>query len=174
MTSERSTFDPDALPAPVTGVARGGRGTGTALDDTQVYDVAEFTAASGEAADASQPPPVVAAEQRAPAPVVAPVRQSAPRVAAGRRTSDDRKPRVGAPVAGFVGFALAAGLAILLGASLGGNSAPGAANGDATFAAPATDVPAETEAADDDDEGGDKGKENKGCNGNGRGNCDDD
>lgn len=169
MTNDEQQPDPAALPAPVTGVARGGQGTGTALDDTQVYDVAEFTPAP---LTPEAPPP---APQ--PAPVIAPVAQPAPRAVTRRRASSDRRPRVGVPLAGVVGFAIAAGLAILIGASLGGITAPGgAANGDATPGATATGAPAATEATDGDGGGGGDG-DGKGCGngkGKGKGNCDDD
>jgi hypothetical protein len=55
-----------ALVQPTTGVARGSLGTGTALDDTQEYDVDELRAAAsgaaapGEARDVDPAPPMVA------------------------------------------------------------------------------------------------------------------
>ena len=182
VTNDDRSLEPTALPAPVTGVARAGQGTGTALDDTQVYDVADFTAASAAAEavardpgmpnEAPQPaPPVEPAPSVEPA-AVAPVPRAAPQRATRPRTSTDRKPRVASPVAGLVGFAIAAGLAILIGASLGGFSIPGgAANVEATPRATATSVPAATEKADGGGEGNGKGGNGKGNgNGNGKGN----
>lgn len=192
VTNERSNFDPDALPAPVTGVARGGQGTGTALDDTQLYDVSDFTAASiAPAMPHPAPEPAfehaaveqIAAEQPSveqPPPVVVPVSRAAPRATTARRASSDRKPRVGAPVAGLVGFAIAAGLAILVGASLGGMTIPGgAANGEATPRATGSTAPAATQANEGSggtdgggtDGGGGDGKwKGNGNGGNGKGN----
>lgn len=188
---ERRLDAASAHPASVTGVARGGQGTGTALDDTQVYNVADLTAAPIEPAGSqvareSAPEPMVAeavpVSPEPPAPA-APVPPSTPRVATRRRTPSEGTSRTRTPVAGLIGVAIAAVLAILVGASLGGMDVGGGANGDATLAT-ATQVPAETEAKDDDDdgggEGGGNGKGNKDCkgqgneNGNGNGNCDDD
>ena len=175
MTNHDEPIEQTPLPAPVTGVARAGQGTGTALDDTQVYDVADFTAASAAAEAAAIEPdlPVEAPEPARPIEpaVVAPVVPAVQR-ATRPRTSTDRKPRVGAPVAGLVGFAIAAALAILIGASLGGTTVPGgAAIDDATPGATSTAAPVATEAIKD--EGGGGGKGGKGCKGNGNPNCDD-
>ena len=177
MTNDDQPIERAPLPAPVTGVARAGQGTGTALDDTQVYDVADFTAASA-AAEAAALEPEMPNEAPEPSPpvepaVVAPVPRAAPQRATRPRTSTDRKPRVAAPVAGLVGFAIAAGRAILIGASLGGmDISGGAADDHPTPGATSTSAPAATEA--NNEEGGGNGKGGKGCKGNGNGNCDDD
>jgi len=175
VTHDDGRPEPTAVPGSVTGVARGGHGTGTALDDTQVYDVSAFVVPPPAAAAADPKPEPVHEdpEPALPAPAVVPVPRSTAQPVASRRDTAHRRPRFGAPAAGLVGFALAAGLAIVVGATLGGNT-PGSANGEATPGAPVTAVPAETEVVDGDSGNGGNGKGSKGCSGNGRGNCDDD
>ena len=106
MTKER--------PGAITGVARGGLGTGTALDDTQVYDVADFATPGPAAAPAAVPaaatapePAVRSATPRAarrpeqPRPAPAPDRPVAEPVRAVVRERPNRhRPRV--PQAGLI------------------------------------------------------------------------
>lgn len=205
MSNDQQPTESVPLPAPVTGVARGGQGTGTALDDTQLYDVSDFSpvpgaASAGSARAAAQPVPPGSAIAPAPAIAVQPaMRSSAPveprrdtpepvvaasvvtaassapnaRVASRAPTTSSR--RVGVPIAGLAGFALAAGLAVLIGVFLGGVPMPdGAATGGETVA-PTEAVPAATvvPAPDNGNVGGAGGNGNgngNGNNGNGNGN----
>jgi hypothetical protein len=98
MTRRRSRPRSDGLPAPVTGVASGSQGTGTALDDTQVYDSAELASIARAAIEVQ----VEDDGQPEPAP-----RPRAPRT---RSIMAPRIPRV----------AIAAGLVGLLGGGLVG------------------------------------------------------
>lgn len=190
MTSDQKAPESTPLPAPVTGVARGGHGTGTALDDTQLYDVSDFTPIPPTPpAPAAQPAPVQS-HRAAAAPVAVPPAAAAPIVAApvaspgpatrapSRATTSSRRRRVGTPVVGLAGFALAAGLAILIGLALGGVPMPDGAAAGGETTAPTLAAPAETEPPDpdpDDYDGGGSGNGNgngngNNGNGNGRGN----
>ena len=186
MTERRSTEAPveqladtlsDDLPKPVTGVAGGSEGTGTALDDTQLYDVSTFTpieAGRSEPVAGSEPvavpepvedSEVVGRAQRrttAAASAPAPVRPA--RRASVRQPSTSRTIPL-AIKAGLITAALA--LAVLVGASLAGSPSGVAGDGGLFGQGPSVTVaPIVEPTAEATDGGGDGG----GSGGNGRGN----
>ncbi|HUG29257.1 MAG TPA: hypothetical protein VMQ65_01915 [Candidatus Limnocylindria bacterium] len=178
MTNDQRPTESTPLPAPVTGVARSGHGTGTALDDTQLYDFADLSpvlpaaAAQSAAVAAAQPLPPQSAV------VTGPEVASEPEPPRSRTKSTSRTRRVGAPVAGLAGFALAAGLAILIGVVLGGVPMPDGAAAGGETASPTKAPPAETAApapdnGNDGGNGGSGGNNGNGNNGRGNGNDDD-
>jgi hypothetical protein len=162
MTSKR--------PRAFTGVARGGLGTATALDDTQVYDVAELNA-----------PELNAPGPDAPAPVGAhPVRRraSATRIGAGTGSWTETWLRGSShrPVPGPVwlaGGAVAALLVIgVLGAVLGNATVEGGGAG--LEGGPNLPAAIATPSIAPSDEGGGKGNGNGRGGGNGHGDGDGD
>ena len=172
--------DPDpelaALVQPASGVARGSLGTGTALDDTQEYDVDELRVA----ARANPPVPVLAPPVPVAAPPVAAPSVAAPSVAAPSVAPVAVEPtrsrvitRSGVSTPKLAAVAAAAILVLVVGAaavgSLGSNDngivvAPGGAD---VTAAP-TDAPPADEGGNGG-EGGGNGKGNGNGNGNGNG-----
>lgn len=155
---------------PVTGVAKGSEGTGTALDDTQEYDVTTFMAPAAVVDD----DPVVddpVAEEAAPASAPHAVEAAAPMpVAPIRQRRVDRRRPAGIPLAIKAGLLTAAiALAVVFGASLASHSAGDETIGGLPLASPsATTAPTEGDEGDGGDEGG--GEEGGKGNGNGCGN----
>jgi hypothetical protein len=154
----------------ITGVARGGLGTGTALDDTQVYDVAALNAPEADAPEAA----AAVAPQVSPQSAVA--RPVARREKATRTTSASTAaarhqgiPRgtVPGPV-WLAGGAVAAVLVFgLLGAALG-NPRPGAADGAGLDGG--SNLPAVIATPSNPPDEGGNGKGNGRGGGNGHGN----
>jgi hypothetical protein len=176
--------DPElaALVQPATGVATGSLGTGTAIDDTQVYDADELRIAASEAPIAEVAPP---AELEDPVPIgpaqVAPIAAPpSPQSSAADRVAVPRPARAthttGTPR--LAGIAAGALILLIIGAaavtSLANNrGAFGQAPGQSTEAtSPATDVPAADDGGGAGGGGGGGGGNGGGGNGggNGRGN----
>jgi hypothetical protein len=166
----------------ITGVARGGLGTGTALDDTQVYDVAALNAPEADAPEAGAPEgaaleavaPEAVVPRISPQPAVA--RPVARREKATRTTSRSTGPpqHRAAPRGTFPGPVWLAGGAVaavlvfgLLGAALG-NPRPGAADGAGLDGG--SNLPAVIATPSNPPDEGGNGKGNGRGGGNGHGN----
>lgn len=147
---------------PVTGVARGGLGTATNLDDTQVYSLEELREPIADPieyvpAPPAEPEPAAVQVERPQVTTTARPRRAVNKSARGRR-----------PVGPIVVGALAAlGLVAVL--TLRDAPPTGAGNEAGTFAPLATTAPEPT-AAPEGGGGKDNGKDNDKGNGRGKGN----
>ena len=165
MTAKRSR--------PVTGVARGSLGTGTALDDTQVYQVADLVPPAPAAA------PKPARAQRVPTPVPAPVADTPtnlPRAEPSREVARPvvrrRRPVAATRAPGFAWIAGTALVAVVITAIVSSGLGAGHPGAELESGAPAAIVPT-TEgpsAAPSRPSGGGGGGGNGHGNGNGGGN----
>lgn len=156
------------LPRPVTGVARGGLGTATNLDDTQVYALDEL-----RDPQAAQPEPELpfesTPEPEPPARVAQPARPT-PAPAAPVATAADTMARPGRsrgnPIVGVAAVVAAVALLVVVGSSWLTNRDGGLSVGQTLPTAGASSVlPSESPG----DSGGGNGKGNGNGNGNGNG-----
>jgi uncharacterized membrane protein YgcG len=169
MTAKRSR--------PVTGVARGSLGTGTALDDTQVYQVADLV----PPAPAAAPKPAPA--QRVPRPVPAPVAVTPTNLSRAEPSPEVARPvvrrRRTVAATRAPGFAWIAGTALvavvvtaIVSSGLGaGHPGAGLESGAPAAIVPATEAPsaAPSEATGGGGGGGGNGHGNGNGGGNGNG-----